>query len=98
MLRERVSNTLEDMQTNSIEVEDNRSASAKLKAKAEKEERKIKARVDDSSTSKSKIEDQKIDEITSLLTSYSSNRISKIETRPRISQQTVVRPQTQTQF
>jgi len=37
MLRERVSNTLQDMQTNSIEVEANRSASGKIKAKEEKE-------------------------------------------------------------
>lgn len=79
MLRERVSNTLEDMKTNAIEVEANRSYLGKLKAKVEKEERKLKARVDDSSSSKSKIEDQKIDEITSLLRNL-SNRISKIET------------------
>lgn len=51
MRRERVSNTLEDMQTNAIEVEANRIASEKLKAKGEKEERKLKSRVDDSSSS-----------------------------------------------
>ena len=97
MLRERVSNTLEDMQTNAIEVEANRSASGKLKAKAEKEKRKLKAKIDDSSSSKSKLEDQKIDEITSLLKNL-SNRISKIETQPRTPQQIVVRTQAQTQF
>jgi len=91
MLRERVSNTLEDMHTNSIEVEANRLASGKLKAKAKKEERKLKFRVDDSSSSKYKLEDHKIDEITSLLRNI-SNRISKIETQPRIAQQTAVRP------
>lgn len=56
MLRERVSNTLEDMQTNAIEVEANRSASGKLKANTEKEERKLKAKIDDSYSSKSKLE------------------------------------------
>jgi len=97
MLRERVSHTLDDMQTNSIEVEANRSTSSKLKAKAEKEERKLKARIDDSSSSKSKLEDQKIDEITYLLRNI-SNRISKIESQPRTTQQTIVSPQAQTQF
>ena len=97
MLRERVSNTLEDMQTNTIEVEANRSASSKLKAKTEKEERKLKSRIDDSSSSKSKLEDHKIDEITSLIRNL-SNRISKIESQPRTTQQTVVKPQAQTQF
>ena len=91
MLRERVSNTLEDMQTNSIEVEANRSSSSKLKAKAKKEKIKLKARIDDSSSSKSKLEDQKIDEITSLRRNL-SNRISKIKAQPRTTQQTIVRP------
>jgi len=97
MIRERVSNTLEDMQTNSIEVEANRSTSSKLKAKVEKEERKLKSRIDDSSSSKYILEVQKIDEITYLLR-IPSNRISKIETQPRTTQQTDVRPQGQTQF
>jgi len=85
MLRKKVSNTLEDMQTNFIEVEANTSSSGKLKAIVEKEERKLKTRVDDSYSSKSKLEDQKIDEITSLLRNI-SNMISKIETQPRIAQ------------
>ena len=93
ILRERTSHTLEDMQTNVIEVEANRSASAKLKAKVGKAERKMKAK-EEGSSSKSKYEDQKIDEITSLLRSV-SNRISKIETQPRTMQQIVARPQTQ---
>lgn len=45
MLRERVSNTLDDMHTNFIEVEANRFASIKLKTKVEKVERKLKARL-----------------------------------------------------
>jgi len=40
MLRERTSRTLEDMQTNAIKVDANRSASATLKAKEEKAQRK----------------------------------------------------------
>ena len=91
MLRERVSNTLQDMQTNFIEEEANRSASGKIKAKEEKEQRKLKAKLDESSSSKSKLEDQKIDEITSLLRNL-SNSISKIVTQPRNSQQIDVRP------
>ena len=49
------------------------------------------------SSSKSKNEDQNIDEITSLLRNI-SNIISKIEPQPRTVQQTVARPQTQAQF
>jgi len=43
MLRERTSRTLEDMQTDAIEVEENRSVSATLKAKEEKDQRKLKS-------------------------------------------------------
>lgn len=59
-LRERVSNTLEDMQTNAIEVESNRSASGKLKAKDEKEEIKLRAKIDDSSSSNSNLKIRKL--------------------------------------
>jgi len=93
MLREWTSITLEDMQTNSIEVEANRSTSVKLRAKVEKTERKMKDR-EEGSSSKSKKEDQKIDEITSLIKNI-SNRISKMEAQPRTIQQTTNRPQTQ---
>ena len=78
------------MQTNAIEVEANRSESAKLKAKDEKVEWKMKTN-EEGSSSKTKNEDQKIDEITSLLRNI-SNRISKIETQPRTVQQIVARP------
>ena len=54
MLRERTSHTLEDMQTNAIEVETNRSTSAKLKAKIEKAQIKMKANQEAYSSSKSK--------------------------------------------
>jgi len=83
--------TLVDMQTNSLEVEPNRSASAKLKTKVEKTERKMKAREEGGSSSKRKTEDHKIDEITSLLRN-TSNRISKIEAQPGIVQQVSNRP------
>ena len=43
ILRERTSRTLEDMQTNAIEVEENRFSSATLKAKEEKAQRKLKS-------------------------------------------------------
>ena len=43
ILRERTSRTLEDMQTNAIEVEENREASATLKAKEEKAQIKLKS-------------------------------------------------------
>jgi len=88
MLRERTSRTLEYMQTNSIEVEANRIASTTLKVKEEKAQRKLKSSQEASTSLKTKIEDYKIDEITSLLRNI-SNRISKIETQPRIVQQTV---------
>ena len=88
MLRERTSRTLKDMQTNAIEVEENSVASTSLKAKEEKAQRKLKSSQEASTSSKTKTEDSKIDEITSLLRSL-SNRISKIETQPRIVQQTV---------
>lgn len=73
-----ISPTLQDMQTNSMEVEANKSASSKLKSKAEKVEIKLKAK-EEGSSSKSKNDDKKIDEITSLLRNL-SNRISKIGT------------------
>ena len=96
MLRERTSITLEDMQTNAIEVEANRAASTSLKAKKEKAQKKLKSTQEVSSSSKTKTEDSKIDEITSPLRNL-SNRISKIETQPRKIQQTVSRPQNQNQ-
>lgn len=88
MLRERTSPTLQDMQTNAIEVETNRSASYKLKAKAEKDEIKVKAK-EEGSSSKTKNDDQKIDAIKSLVRNL-SNMIYKIETQPRMIQQTVL--------
>ena len=84
------------MQTNAIEVEANRAASTTLKAKEEKAQRKLKSTPEASSSSKTKTEDSKIDEITSLLRNI-SNRISKIETQPRTIQQIVSRPQNQNQ-
>jgi len=93
MLRERTSHTLDDMKTNSIEFEANRSSSAKIKAKVEKTERKMKAK-EESSSSKTKNEDQKIDELTSFLRNL-SNRILKIESQPRTIQKNAARPQTQ---
>lgn len=93
MLRESTYPTLQDMQTNAIVFEANRSTSSKLKAKAEKDERKMKAK-EEGSSSKTKNDDQNIDEITSLLRNI-SNRISKIETQPRKIQQIAARPQTQ---
>ena len=96
MLRERTSRTLEDMQTNSIEVEANRAASTSLKLKEEKGQRKLKTSQEASISSKNKSEDSKIDEITSLLRIL-SNRISTIETQPRTIQQIVARPQNQNQ-
>ena len=50
MLRERTSHTLEDMETNAIEVKANRLASTKLKAKVEKDKRKMKAKEEGSSS------------------------------------------------
>lgn len=85
MLRERTSRTLEDMKTNAIKVEENRAALATLKIKEEKAQIKLKSSQEASTSSKTKIEDSKIDEITSLLRNL-SNRISKIETQPRIVQ------------
>ncbi|MCY6396593.1 hypothetical protein OYG15_10670, partial [Actinobacillus pleuropneumoniae] len=67
MLRERTSRTLEDIETNSIEVEANRVASTSLKLKEEKAQRKLKSVQEASSSSKTKSEDSKIYEITSLL-------------------------------
>ena len=99
MLRERTSRTLEDMKTNAIEVESNRVTSTSLKAKEEKAQRKLKSiqeACSSSSSSKTKTKDSKIDEITSLLRNL-SNRISKIETQPRIIQQIVSKPQNQNQ-
>ena len=84
------------MQTNSIEVEANMAASTSLKAKEEKAQRKLKSKPEVSSSSKTKTEDSKTYEITSLLRNL-SNRISKIETHPRTIQQTVTRPQNQNQ-
>ena len=49
---------------------------------------------EEGSSSKTKNEDQKIDEITSLLRNL-SNRISKIESQPRTIQQIAATPQTQ---
>jgi len=77
ILRERTSRTLEDMQTNDIEVEENRTASASLKAKEEKAQIKLKSIPKASSSSKTKIEDSKIDEITYLHRNL-SNIIPKI--------------------
>jgi len=74
MLRERTSRTLEDMKTNAIEVEANRVASTPLKLKEEKAQGKLKSIQEASSSSKTKSEDSKIDEITSLLRNL-SNRI-----------------------
>jgi len=56
MLRERTSRTLEDMQTNAIEVEANRVASTSLKLKEEKAQRKLKSIEEASSSSKTKLE------------------------------------------
>ena len=78
MLRERFSRTLEDMQTNAIEVKANRVSLTSLKAKEEKAQKKLKYIQEafrSSSSSKTKTEDSKIDEITSLLRNL-SNRIS----------------------
>ena len=88
ILRERTSRTLEDMQINSIKVEANRATLATLKAKEENAQRKLKSSQEASTSSKTKTEDSKIDEITSLLINL-SNRISKVETQPRTVQQTV---------
>jgi len=66
------------MKTNAIEVEANGLASSKLKSKVEKVERKIKAK-EEGSSSKTKNDHQKIDEITLLLRNL-YNKISKIET------------------
>ncbi len=95
MLRERTSRTLEDMQNNAIQVEENRSISTTLKGKEEKAQRKLKSSQEASTSSKAKIEDSKIDEITSLLRNL-SNRISKM-TQPRTFRQMVTRPQNQNQ-
>lgn len=87
------------MQTNAIEVEENRVDSTSLKAKEEKAQRKLKSIQEassSSSSSKTKTEDSKIDEITSLLRNI-SNRISKIETQPGTVQKTVTRSQNQNQ-
>ena len=96
MLLEITSRTLEYMQKNAIEVEANRVASTSLKLKEEKAQRKLKSVQEASSSSKTKSEDSKIDEITSLLRNL-SNRILKIETQPRTIQQTITRPQNQNQ-
>lgn len=99
MLRERTSRTLEDMQTNAIEVDENRVSLTSLKAKEEKAQRKLKSIQESSSSSsssKTKTEDFEIDEITSLLRNL-SNIISKIETQPRKVKQIVTRPQNQNQ-
>ena len=77
-------------------MEANRAASATLKAKEENSQRKLKSSQEASTSSKTKTEDSKIDEITSFLRNL-SNRISKIETQPRIVQQIVNRPQNQNQ-
>jgi len=98
-LRERNSRTLEYMQIDAIEVEAKRATLTSLKAKEGKAQRKLKsiqASSSSSNSSKTKTEDSKIDEINSLLRNI-SNRISKIETQPRIVQQTVSRPQNQNQ-
>lgn len=95
MLREGTSRTLEDMQTNAIEVEANSATSATLKDKEEKAQRKLKSSQEAYTSSTTKTEDSKIDERTSLRNI--SNRISKIETQPRTVQQTVTRPQNQNQ-
>lgn len=91
MIRERTSIILKDMQTNSIEVEANRDGSTTLKAKEEKAQRKLKLTPEASSSSKTKTKDSKIDETTSILRNI-SNRVSKIETQPRTTQQTISRP------
>ena len=91
MLREITSRTLKDMQTNAIEVEENRAALATLKAKEEKGQRKLKSSQEASTSSKTKTKDSKIDEITSLIRNL-SNIISKMETQPRTVQQTITRP------
>lgn len=96
MLWERTSRTLEDMQTNVIEVEANMATSTSLKLKEEKAQRKLKSVQEASSSSKTKSKDSKINEITSLLRNL-SNRISKLETQPRTIQQTVTRPKNQNQ-
>ena len=54
MLREITSITLEDMQTNTIEVEANRAASTSLKLKEEKAQKKLKFVQEASSSSKTK--------------------------------------------
>lgn len=97
MLRERKSETLVNMQTNAIEAKANRSASSKLKAKAEKDEKKMKVREESTSSSKTKDEEHKFDEITSLLRNL-SNKISRMETQPRVTQQVENRPQVQYRF
>ena len=84
------------MQTNAIEVEANRATSISLKLKEEKTHRKLKSVQEASSSSKTKLEDSKIDEITSLLRNL-SNRISMIETQPRTIQEIVSRPQNENQ-
>lgn len=81
MLKERKFITLADMQTNVIEVEANRSTSAKLKAKEEKVEKRMKAR-EEGASSKTKYEDHKIDEITSLHRNI-SHKIYRMETQLR---------------
>ena len=98
MLRERTSGNLEDMQTNAIEVVENRATSTSVESKEENAHRKLKSIQEassSSSSSKTKTKDSKIDEITFLRNL--SNRISKIETQPRTTQQTVSRPQNQNQ-
>lgn len=59
MLRERTSRTLEDMQKNAIEIEENKAASTSLKAKEENAQRKLKSTPEASSSSKAKTEDSK---------------------------------------
>lgn len=96
MLRERTSRSLEDVQTNAVEVEENRAASSTLKTKEEKAQRKLKSSQEASTSSKTKTGDSKIDEITSLLRNL-SNIISKIENQPRTVRKTVTRPQNHNQ-
>lgn len=61
MLREITSRTLDDMRTNSIEMDENRSSLVTLRDKEEKSQRKLKSCQEASTSSKTKIDDSKID-------------------------------------
>lgn len=92
MLREIKSETLADMQTNANAVEANRLASSKHREKDVNAKKRMKSREEGASSSKTKYEEHEIDEIIYLLRNL-SNRISRMESQPRVTQLVENRPQ-----